>query len=941
MRFRVLGPVGAVADGRPVPTGRPRQQAILGFLLLNRNSLVSTDSLVTALWEDNGPSTARNQVQTDLSILRRLIRSAGSPDLIRSRPTGYTIELADGQLDLDDFTAKIRAARQAADPAEAAGLLRSALAQWTGTPLGGIRAPYAAPHRVHLEEQRLQAHERLFDLELRRGRHAEATSELFGLLQQYPLRERLVGQLMTALYRDGRQLDALKTARSLRFALAEQYGLDPGRGLVELEQAILSGDPELDLAAEQPAKTRPPSGAGTSPGIPIGRGPVPKQLPRDLHGMTGRPDQLARLGELLDGQPGEGGFAVVVLTGMAGAGKTTLAVHFAHRIAGQFPDGQLYVNLRGFDANSTWLRPADVLRGFLVALGEEPQRLPDDQEALAGLYRTRMAGRRMFVVLDNARDAEQVRPLLPGDPRCAVLVTSRSRLLGLIATDAAEIITVAALTTEQALDLMASRLGPERVNAEPRAAASIAAHCGMLPLALAIVTANAASQPAVPLATIARDLLSAHPRLGAFSVDGEPADVATIFSWSCSTLSEGAARLFQDLGSHPIPEISFEAAASLAGLPRPGARALLAELAQASLITECTEGRFTMHDLLHAYASEQSRRAGRGSGSVAATQRLADHYLHSAILAGRLFQPGRKPLAVSEPCAGVMIAGLAGQDAALRWLQNEDRALIATVTQADGRGIDRQVWQLAWCLSAYLHLQGRRNDSLMVQHAAVEAAGRLGDPHARAFSHRGLGQALTTVQDHAEAELQFQLAEELFAEIGDLTGEALVLQMRADLHSVQGHHRKALAMFRRALQMYEDGGNILGRAAALNNTAVQYVQLGRYREALAAATASLAVYTSRGDAHGAAAAYDTIGSAHHGRGELGSARLHFGHALRINRDAGQRYIEASTLQRLSEVHVSACDRAAAISALEQALAILQEIRHPDAVGVQLRLARLS
>jgi DNA-binding SARP family transcriptional activator/tetratricopeptide (TPR) repeat protein len=958
MRFRILGAIAAEEDGRPVPLGRPRQQAILGFLLLNRNTLVSTDSLVTALWEDDGPSTARNQIQTDLSILRRLIRSAGCPDTIRSRPTGYTIELASGQLDLDDFTAGIRAARAAADPPESVTLLRAALGLWTGTSLAGIKAPYAGAHRVHLEEQRLQAYERLFDLELNLGRHADVTAELFGLVKEHSLRERLVAQLMVALYRGGRQADGLTVARALRTALAEEHGLDPGRDFQQLEQAILRGDPGLDLTPDGGAGTGglggrrigpapririlPGAGLSAAPSRPAPRmGPVPMQLPRDLHGIVGRPDHVARLGEILATPGRHGGFAIAVLTGMAGAGKTTLAIHFSHQIADQFPDGQLYVNLRGFDANPVTLSPADVLRGFLVALGDQPQRLPDDPDALASLYRTRMAGRQMLMLLDNARDAAQIRPLLPGSSRCAVLVTSRNQLPGLVATDGAQLVTVNMLTSDQARALMIGRLGAQRVGREHAAATDIAAHCGRLPLALALVTANAAAQPEVPLASIARELRGARAGLGPFRIDGEVHDMAAVFSWSYDTLSAGAATLFRGLGAHPVPEVSLDAAASLAGVPRAAAGALLAELARANLITEYADQRFTAHDLLRAFAVEQTRVTGAADESRPAMRRLVDHYLHSALKAALLFHPGRKPPPIGEANAGVTLAALADRSEAVSWLQTEHQALIAVITQAGEWGLDTQAWQLAWCLAEYLGFEGHWNDWIRAQRAALDAAVRLGDFTALAYSHRGLGQALMEGGHFAAAAVQLQLAQPFVAQAGNRSGEALILQMLADLYGKQGRCQEALANLICATGIYEEVGNEPGRATALNNVGVQYVKLGRYAEALAPCTEALAVFTGMGNIHGMSAVHDTLGSAYFGNGDYRVSIEHFRQSLALDRGTGRRYIEADTLSRISEVYLASGDQPAAERALEEALGILQELGHPDVPTVEEKLGALK
>ena len=515
-----------------------------------------------------------------------------------------------------------------------------------------------------------------------------------------------------------------------------------------------------------------------------------------------------------------------VITGSAGVGKTALAVHWAHRVADKFPDGQLYVNLRGYDAHPASLTPAEALRGFLVALGEQTQHLPDDTDALASLYRTRVARRRMLVVLDNARDAAQIRVLLPGSPQAAVLVTSRSQLAGLVATEGAHLVSLDVFNRYEARDLMIQRLGADRVDAESEAAGKIAACCARLPLALAIATAHAVTQPATPLAAIAAELSDARTVLDILRLD-DAVDIAAVFSWSYDALTADAAMLFRALGAHPVPEVSLDAVASLAGVPPARARVLLAELTRANLITEYACQRFTMHDLLLAYARKMRRGAAAEAESQRAISRLLDHYLHSALLAAVLFQPGRRSLVVIPAGAGVTIAALADQQEALAWLQAEHQALIAVTVQAGEQGLDMHVWQLAWCLSEYLNFQGRWNDSIRVQHAALDAAARLGNREAMAFSRRGFGHALLEARRYDEAQAQLRLAQRLFGDNNDRQGEALVLQMMADLRVRQGRHHEALALFGRALQVYEDVGSILGRAQALNNVGMQYARLGR------------------------------------------------------------------------------------------------------------------
>ncbi len=921
VHFRVLGPVAVDVAGHAIGVTRPRQRAILGYLLLHRNHLVSTDRIVTALWDDDGPSTARTQVQTELSILRRHIRASGAPDPVQTRPTGYTIMVAAGALDLDIFTARVTDARNAADPTTAAELLRSALGMWTGPALDGVRAAYVPAHRLHLEEQRLRAYEQLFDLELDLGHHADICAELIDLVDRSPLRERLVAQLMLALYRSGRQTDALGAARALRAELGGQHGLDPGRPVQDLEQAILRSDPSLDL----PAPPVPISVASSAAGGPT----VPRQVPRDLYGMCGRTLQLAQLDECLS--------RIVVVTGTAGVGKTTLAIHWAHRVADRFPDGQLYVNLRGFDANPVSLDPAVVLRRFLLALGHEPRQLPDDLDTLVDLYRSRMAGRRMLVVLDNARDTAHVRPLLPGGAECAVLVTSRSHLPSLLAADGAQSIPLDVLSAHEAMQLMVRRLGPARIDADPGAAEDIIESCARLPLALAIASAHAAGKPAVPLRVIASELRNSRAGLSAFRLADEDDDIAAVFSWSFGTLSSGAASVFRVIGNHPIPEVSLDAAASMAGLPATEVGRRLAELTGANLVTEFADRRFTMHDLLRAYARENSDTADAQD----AVRRLLDHYLHSALAAALQFQPGRRPIAIAEAVAGVCVTVPASRDDAIAWLQTEHGALITVITQAGSWGFDAHVCQLAWCLSQFLYFQGQWADWARVQEAALDAARRLGDLTAMARSHQDLGRALLMLGRHTEAEEQIRHARSVAIEIGDRRIEALSLQTMSDLYRMQKRDEDSLAMLVDALAIYDTMDNPLGRAQTLNNLGVRHMHLGNYHEALTFCTEALAVFESKGEVHGACAVHDSLARIFQAQGTRDKAVEQFQLVLALNRELGEPYIESETLINLADLYATGGDHDAAAEALRQALDILDQLNHANAAEVRGRLAALA
>ena len=462
---------------------------------------------------------------------------------------------------------------------------------------------------------------------------------------EYPLDEQVHAQLMVALYRTGRQADALSVYRRLRRTLAEELGIDPGQALRELETAILRQDPSLDTPAPAIA-LRPAAPAAL----------VPAQLPPTVAAFAGRSTELASLDAILprQGQGGPGQDAAVVISviaGTAGVGKTALAVHWAHRVAARFPDGQLYVNLRGFDPCGPAADPAQALRGFLDAFALPPERIPASLDAQMALYRSLLAGKRVLVVLDNARDAEQVRPLLPGSPGCLAIVTSRNHLTGLIATQGAHPLDLDLLTPAEARELLARRLGTGRAGGEPEAVDEIIAGCAGLPLALTIAAARAATSPGFPLDVFAAELREASRVLDPFDAGDVATDVRAVFSWSYRALSPDAARLFRLLSLHPGPDITVTAAASLAGIPAARARALLAELTRGHLLAEPRPGQYAFHDLLRAYATEQTHAHDDDDARRSAAGRVLDHCLHAAHAAATLIDPYFAPVSPATTAA--------------------------------------------------------------------------------------------------------------------------------------------------------------------------------------------------------------------------------------------------------------------------------------------------
>jgi tetratricopeptide (TPR) repeat protein len=534
---------------------------------------------------------------------------------------------------------------------------------------------------------------------------------------------------------------------------------------------------------------------------------------------------MEALTALLD-QVGDAGGAVVIsaISGTAGIGKTALAVHWAHRVCHRFPDGQLYVNLRGFDPTGSVVPPAEVLRYFLDALGVPLERIPVDLDARAGLFRSLLATKRVLILLDNAHDTVHVRPLLPGAPGCLVLVTSRNQLSSLVAVDGAHPITVDLLTTAEARQVLTNRLGAARVAAEPDAAEKIVTACARLPLALTVAAAHAATQPAFPLAVLADNLGRAGGALDVLAGEDPSSDLRAVFSWSYRSLHHDSARMFRLLGLHPGPDVAVAAAASLAGVAVAEVRPLLADLIRAHLIIEHTPGRYTFHDLLRSYAREQAHTVDSHADRQAALHRVLDHYLHTAHAAVLLLDPQRDPLTLRPPHPGVPAEGFVDRAQALNWFNAERDVLRAALDQAAEMGLDALVWRLVWALADFLERQGRWQDWVDTQRSGRSLADRL----KQAFAHRILGRAYAALGRYDDALDHLQHAVRLYGQLNNETGQAHVHLSLNLVYDRRGRHRDALRHAQQAFDLYRAVGDDVGQANALNAIGWNYAQLCNY-----------------------------------------------------------------------------------------------------------------
>ncbi len=967
MDFGLLGPL-VVRDGpREVPVSAPRQRVLLAGLLVSAGRVVSLDALAGMLWEGEPPAGARGALHSAIQRLRSALGPAGA-ELIETRAPGYLISIGDDDLDIRRFsvlTTRGHAAAEAGDWAAAASLLREALGLWRGDPLADVPSPLLRDREVaSLEDQRRQALAARIDADLHLGRHSEVVAELRQLVAAHPLQEQFHAQLMLSLYRSGRQADALAAYQDARRIVTGELGLEPSPGLRLLQQRILAADDELQPGAdgEQPG-TPPGSAAGTGPAGPGAAGPgtatpgtaapgphdpgtgrhvVPRQLPPATRLFAGRDGALTTLAGLA-AEAAETSQApvIAVIDGPAGIGKTTLAVHFAQQAAGRFPDGQLYLNLRGFDPAGPPMTPGEAIRLFLDALDVPAAKIPASHDAQTALYRSLLAGQRVLVLLDNARDADQVRPLLPASPGCLVIVTSRSRLTSLVATEGAFPLALDVLTDADAQELLTRRLGPERVAGDPGAVDELIQLCARLPLALSIAAARSTSQPGLSLGALTDDLRDARKRLDVLDAGHPSSNVRAVLSWSYEQLDPGAARLFRLLGLHPGPDVSAPAAASLAGLPLDEGRRRLGELASAHLLTEHAPGRFSSHDLLRAYAAELALSADSEAERNAATGRMLDHYLHTAYPAAMLLHPTRRPITLPPLQPGAAPERLGEPAQALAWFQAERPVLLAAAGRALEAGFDIHVWQIAQAVSGFLDTRGRWHDWVDIEETALIATQRLGDRAAEATVRQRLGYARARLGAYEAAYAQLELALGIHTERGDQGGAAYARNAIAITLHNQERYREALDQAEQSLQLYTAIGDQSGQSLALNLVGWFHALLGDSRQALSYGTRALGLFRENGNRDGEASALDTVGYAHQLLGNHAEATAYYQQAIELDREIGSRPGLAETLDHLGDTRLAAGDQAEARTAWDEALAILDDLGHPGADPIRAKLADLG
>ncbi|WP_406275888.1 tetratricopeptide repeat protein [Nocardia sp. NBC_00881] len=921
VEFAVLGDVRVQVDGRDLDIGHARRRAVLAILLVEAGRIVTADQLVDRVWGEHPPVRARHTLYSYLSRLRAVLTDDVAGFDIARQGGGYVLHIDTETVDLHLFHSLLGQAREAAEGRRALALFDRALRMWRGVPFDRLDSPWLASVRDQLREERFTAEVQRHDVALNLGLHAELLTELTTATAANPFDERLAGQHMLALYQCGRRTEALTRYRTFRTRLVAEIGVEPGDQLRRLHQQMLT--------SEVP---RPPAERRT---VEVSE-PVPRQLPAPSPWFVSRTRELGLLQDALNAAAG-----IVVVTGTGGAGKTSLALHWAHREAGRFPDGQLYVNLRGFDRVGSPLPPTNVLQGFLETLGVQPEQIPAGLDARAALYRSMLTGRRVLVVLDNAYDAEQVRPLLPGDANCLTVITSRDRSSGLVAHEGAVPVPLTVLDETEAVALLTRRLGPDRVAAEPDAVARLVAHSARLPLALAVVAGRAVSNPAFPLSALAGELRDERARLDALETDGTTSGVRAVFSWSYRTLSPEAARLFRLLSLHPGPDSDRFAAASLAGIDLSHTRTLLNELTRTHLVDEHRPGRFRSHDLLRAYAAELAELEDTEHDRRTALRRCLDFYLHTGFAAERHLAPHWPPIKPTAAQDHIPHLPITDYHQAMEWLTAEHDTLLAATANAVRAGLDVHAWQLPWVHSTYLSRRGYLAHRAESQRTALAAADRLGDDDARASCHLLLGRAEILLGNQDEALEHLQCALDLYAHLGDTTGMAITHFSLSSAYDLCQRHTRALLQARDALRLCREAGNHVWEAFTLTAIGWCHGKAGHHAQALAHCIEAKPLLDRIGDRDGTAHNLHCLARAHHNLGQYTEAARYYRDSLVLFRELGSPYLEAKSLDHLGDVLQAAGDHPGASQAWTRALDVLEPLAHPDAVEIESKLLNAS
>jgi DNA-binding SARP family transcriptional activator len=931
--FRMLGPLEVQTERGWTGISAPKWRTVLAVLLLNPGQVVSTDRLIAEAWPSRPPKTASNSVSIYVHRLRRLIGDAEGRILVTRAP-GYQIRTGTQDIDTQRFTALTAAATRelsGGDARRAAELLDEALGLWRGRALTDVPpSALVSAEAERLEESRLDAQALKLEADLGCGRHTQVVADARRLLADQPMGERLWMLLIRALHSSGRQAEALEAYGQAREVIAEELGVDPGPELQRLYQQILAADAEnLAPAALLPAAVEPL--------------PPLAQLPADIPDFTGRAEQVQDLRDRLAGPPrpdSPGAVAVAAVIGAGGLGKTTLAVHTAHLLRPEFPDGQLYINLLG--ASQHPAAPSDVLARFLRDLGMNPARIPVSEEERSASYRSRLTDRKVLIVLDDAKDAAQVRPLLPGSASCAVLVTTRSWMPDLAGS---HFVDLDVLEPAEARTMFSAIISP-RAEAEPEATDEVLTACAGLPLAIRIAGARLASRGGWTVRALAGRLSDERQRLDELRV-GNLA-VRASFEVSFASLPGASqpggidpARAFRLLGVWPGPSIGLAAAAALLGRPESAVADAAEVLIDAHLLDSPVPDVYRFHDLLRVYAADRAREQETEDDRRDAVVRVLTWYLHSMEAAARVISPQHTRVPLDLPPAGVRPLEFSSLDDALAWCEAERARLVAAVRLAAESGLHQIAWKLPAAAMSFFYRRSHWTNWVTTHEIGLASARQVGDKLAEAWMLNNLGMAYGQ-QRMEESVACFEQALALYQELGDGQGEARAATNVAKAYFDLGRFGEALAAGQRSLGIQRQFGKRYGEGITLDNLGCAYRELAEYDEAIDCLQQALAIFRELGDRDAEADSLSDLGAAYLSQGGMGQAVASLREALVIQRDIGDRHGQARTLQRLGLTQQRAGNAGEARELLFDALHLLDELGdHARAAQVRANLVTFT
>ncbi|MFD8141646.1 BTAD domain-containing putative transcriptional regulator [Streptomyces sp. NPDC059708] len=950
----MLGPLTVTVGGRAVALGGARQRTVLGLLLLNAGRIVPVDTLVDVVWHDSPPATARTQIAIVIAALRKALKAEGvDEEVIATGHPGYVLRVDGHALDGLTFTGLVAEAETATRehrPADAARAYGEALGLWRGPALAGVTGRAVEAEAARWDEVRVNVHEALTDVRLELGQHQLLLPQLAAAVREHPLRERARHQLILAQYRSGRRAEAMESFREARRRFIDELGMAPGPELVELHEAILRDDPSLLPAAV------PPQGGGSGPvrqAPPAGPpGPralvVPSELPPDVPGFAGRVEELAALDTLVQGlvddPPGEPPAPTIgLITGVAGVGKTGLAVRWAHRVRDRFPDGRLFADLRGYDEQREPTSAGDVLSRFLRSLGVESDAIPEGLEDRTALYRSVLADRRVLLVLDNVRTFAQIRPLLPGSAGCTVLVTSRDQLEQLVTWPQPARVRLGLLPEDRSVELIGRIVGQARIADVPEEATRLAELCDRLPLALRIAAARLASKPHWSVRHLVARLSDERRRLDELS-QGE-SQVRASFELSHRYLPRDAARLYRLLGLLSVPDFTAWVGAALLDGGVLDAERLMEHLVDTQFLqvvgVDATGRlRYRFHDLMRLYARERAAEEETERDRAAARDRAFRTYLTIAEQAYQREYGGDYGTVHGDTPRRAVEPDLLDEllTDALGWLEAERLSLIAVVEQSSRTGLHDLAWDLVMAMEALFESRNYLEDWQRCGEYALEAARAAGNLRGQAALEATLASVDLRLRRLTESAARFERAIALFTEAGDPHGRALMFNNIALVDRIRGDLDLAASRLWEAIPVFRAAGDRTSEIYALQSLAQGALDRGRPESALELCQEAVRLSESiTGYGRGKSQARHRLACAHLALGHFETAEVEFTRALEIVRERSDLLGLAYTLLGLGETRLRAGAGEAAERTLLEALDVARRTRSPMVEG-QIRFA---